>query len=447
MKAALLKAFAVFSLVVAATVSPGEGVRRATGVLSSGALGARWLSDCAAEEREGAPEGRWRVALPRARAAAEELTEEQLRDVERLRSIGYLTGSRPAPLVTGLTVHDASRAHSGLNLYTSGHFSGAVLMDMEGNVLHTWERDFRDVWPDNHADFDSENAQYWRCVHLFDNGDVLAVFEGLGLVKLDKDSRIIWTHAGGEHHDLKVLEDGTICVLAREVSLDPRFNPEHPALEDFILCLTPDGEEIRRVSILEALGRSRYAVLLGAVKPQGDVLHTNALEVLDGSLAGQLPAFRAGNVLVSIRTLSALAVVDMVSGKVNWALKGSWRKQHDPSVLPNGNILIFDNNGNSERSRVIELDPVTGRIEWTYRGESADDFYSQMCGAATRLPNGNTLATESDGGRAIEVTSDGDIVWEYLNPERAGDRGELVATLFEMTRLPADFPLDWLYDH
>jgi hypothetical protein len=69
-----------------------------------------------------------------------------------------------------------------------------------------------------------------------------------------------------------------------------------------------------------------------------------------------------------------------------------------------------------------------------------------MCGAATRLPNGNTLATESDRGRAIEVTPDGDTVWEYLNPKRAGDRGELVATLFEMIRLPADSPLDWLYD-
>ena len=137
-------------------------------------------------------------------------------------------------------------------------------------------------------------------------------------------------------------------------------------------------------------------------------------------------------------------------GNIVWEFEYSTDQHlshHDIKPLPNGNILIFDNNGNSERSRVIELDPVTGRIEWTYRGESADDFYSQMCCAATRLPNGNTLATESDGGRAIEVTSDGAIVWEYLNPERAGDRGELVATLFEMTRLPADFPLDWLYDH
>ena len=70
------------------------------------------------------------------------------------------------------------------------------------------------------------------------------------------------------------------------------------------------------------------------------------LEVLDGGLASERPAFGAGNVLGSMRTMSALAVVDMASEKVDWALIGSWRKQHDPSVLPGGSILIFDNNGN-----------------------------------------------------------------------------------------------------
>ena len=36
-----------------------------------------------------------------------------------------------------------------------------------------------------------------------------------------------------------------------------------------------------------------------------------------------------------------------------------------------------------------------------------------------RLPNGNTLITESDGGRLFEVTKPGKIVWNYINPVRA----------------------------
>ena len=36
--------------------------------------------------------------------------------------------------------------------------------------------------------------------------------------------------------------------------------------------------------------------------------------------------------------------------------------------------------------------------------------------SAERLPNGNTLITESDKGRAFEVTHAGEVVWEFWNP-------------------------------
>ena len=65
-------------------------------------------------------------------------------------------------------------------------------------------------------------------------------------------------------------------------------------------------------------------------------------------------------------------------------------------------------------------------------------------GTSQRLPNGNTLITESENGRAFEVVPGGDIVWEYNNPHRAGARGEYIGVLFEVDRLPSDFPLGWL---
>ncbi len=49
-----------------------------------------------------------------------------------------------------------------------------------------------------------------------------------------------------------------------------------------------------------------------------------------------------------------------------------------------------------------------------------------MRSAQERLPNGNTLITESDGGRLLEVTPAGEIVWEYLNPVRGGEAEELI---------------------
>ncbi len=47
----------------------------------------------------------------------------------------------------------------------------------------------------------------------------------------------------------------------------------------------------------------------------------------------------------------------------------------------------------------------------------------------------------------MEVTPDGDVVWEFRSPHRAGERGEYVATLFELARLPEGFPLGWTDAH
>ena len=65
-------------------------------------------------------------------------------------------------------------------------------------------------------------------------------------------------------------------------------------------------------------------------------------------------------------------------------------------------------------------------------------------GTAQRLANGNTLITESNAGRAFEVTRDGKIVWDFYNPQRAGEGDRYIATIFELLRLPPDFPLDWI---
>jgi len=93
---------------------------------------------------------------------------------------------------------------------------------------------------------------------------------------------------------------------------------------------------------------------------------------------------------------------------------------------------------------VLEFDPAEPEaLAWEYAGSDERPFFSATCGAAERLPNGNTLVTESDAGRAFEVTPAKEIVWEFVNPFRAGDDDEFVATLFEMVRLPADFPVDW----
>jgi hypothetical protein len=396
------------------------------------------------------PHGRWHIGDWRETTFDEqqELTPEQEAEVERLRSIGYLSGSEPVALQSGVTVYDRTRALDGLNFYTTGDVPGAVLMDMEGRVLHKWAHGYIEAWtasPDRpELRTSPKGSGFWRRACLFENGDVLAVFDGLAILKVDRDSRLLWVTFGGFHHDLDVMDDGTIYVLTREAHIVPGYNPDEPILEDFIAVLDAEGNELSRVSILDALAHSDFARILDAAEPSGDIMHTNTVEVLDGRLEGKIPAFRRGNVLVTVRELDLVAVVDMNAARVVWALVGSWKAPHQATVLENGNMMIFDNRGNEGASRVIEFDPVSLETVWLYQGDPASEFRSRECGSSHRLANGNTLIVESDRGKAFEVTRDGEIVWKYINPAQTGEEREYIASLFDVVRLPPSFATDWI---
>ena len=388
--------------------------------------------------------GRWRhlPAPPPGSPGGAALSEE----IERLQTLGYVQGSQLAGAGLGVTRYDPDRSEAGLNLCTSAHESGAFLMDMGGRTLHRWAVEFQDVWPDVEVKPDQPSRQCWRRVRLLPNGDLLAIWDGAGLVKVDRDSRVLWKQWNGAHHDLDLGPDGDIYVIAREAHIMRRVNPRGPVVEDFVLVLDREGREKSRVSLIEAFERSeRYRRIWDErVTRDADVLHTNTIELLDGRLADRLPAFARGNVLVSMRSLDAIAVVDLAERRVVWAAKGEWKAQHEPTVLEDGHLLLFDNAGRRGSSAVLELEPVTMSTVWEYRGTDAAPFFSSTCGTAQRLAGGNTLITESDSGRAFETTPGKEIVWEYLSPHRAGPGDRLVATLFEVHRLSTGFVRSWL---
>jgi outer membrane protein assembly factor BamB len=129
-----------------------------------------------------------------------------------------------------------------------------------------------------------------------------------------------------------------------------------------------------------------------------------------------------GDILASYRPTSTVIRISRTTGKILWKLGSpTVAGQHAPTLLANGNILIFDNGVHRlddpvPFSRVIEVDPATNTIVWKYQDKPAWNFFSPRMGCAQRLPNGNTLITESSFGRLFEVTNEGEIVWEYVNP-------------------------------
>ena len=135
-------------------------------------------------------------------------------NASRIASLGYLSGYKPVPKEVGVLTYDKHLTCEGLNFMASGHGSEALLLSMDGRVLHKWYLDAPSIWPD--YDYDKRDHDgFWRRAHLSENGDVLAIFDWIGLAKMDKDSNLLWSYAGKAHHDLYIAADDHIFVLDR----------------------------------------------------------------------------------------------------------------------------------------------------------------------------------------------------------------------------------------
>lgn len=402
------------------------------------------------------PEGAWRK-IPGREPAPDGAPALSEADVAALEAIGYLGAYSNVPDQIGVTHYDPARAMDGYNLYLSGHAPEAVLADMEGRILHTWAYDASAHYPIK------PSRNYWRRVHLAENGDLYAVCDPHGILKLDKDSRLLWASDGADftHHDLSVTGEGMVYALGKDIRPRPEFHESITLIDDTVVILDPAGKTLRRFAMLAAYGTSPYGeamhqkvrrFLATQSGTHAESFHTNTIEVFDGSLAGVSPLLKKGNILCCSPTQSTVWILDGETETVVWSWSNKWGQIHQPTFLPNGHWLLFHNSGYQNasgewRSQVLEYDFPACEVVWSYGGREGapeTEFYSGTSSLADRLPNGNTLITVSEPGRAIEVTPDKQVVWEFYNPKRAGTENELIATLFQIERIPKAYCKSWL---
>ncbi|TNE89428.1 MAG: hypothetical protein EP330_11235 [Deltaproteobacteria bacterium] len=374
--------------------------------------------------------GRWRMADG---TQPWDWHDDEAFTMAQLEALGYAEGTVAATANSGV-VHRDPRAYESLALVTSGHAPEVSLMTLDGEVVHRWGLPQEQVFPQQVAEGGKASA-FYRRARLLPDGGVVTMFVDYGVFRLDRDNQVVWTWQGGPHHDLQVVGD-ELWVLTRAPAMREELDPTEPIVDDGVVVLDlATGAEKRSFRLFDAIADSDFASLVHDFRRRkDDVFHTNTLQVLDGRHAVANPAFAAGNLLLSMRHVDLVLVVDPVAEKVVWAMSGLWHRQHEPTLTPEGRLLVFDNRGIWPRSRVLEVDPATQRITWSHDGGDVP-IISATCGTAARLPNGHTMIVASDTGRAVEVTPDHEVVWEFFSPHRAGEADELVATLFQVERL------------
>ncbi len=347
-------------------------------------------------------------------------------DLEELKALPYVQWSseKTSSAQTGITLHDSALAYDGYNLYTND-VDRVYLMDMSGRKVHEWK-----------VPGARKNCEYAEPVG---NGEIVVVCVSQALIKLDWDSNVIWERKLRVHHDVEQLPDGTLLTVMREIAM--KYNT-YDVIFDTVLHLDSNGKPINRWSTFENLSSLRRFHKASALDTPGtkqqdgkfDYYHTNTVQALpETPLASRGSPFLPGNLLLCLRNADLLLILHKDTRRIVWSWgAGELQWPHMPTMLPSGNILVFDNGIRRKASRVLEVNPVTKKIVWKY--EAHQSFFSPFQGSAQRLPNGNTLICESNMGRAFEVTADHRIVWEFWNPEVRDDKKKTIYRLLRYSK-------------
>ena len=134
-----------------------------------------------------------------------------------------------------------------------------------------------------------------------------------------------------------------------------------------------------------------------------------------------------GVFMVSVRNFDQVVAVNRSTKEIEWRLgaddqHGILDEQHNPDYIETedgrATVVVAD----SRNDRVVEYtrEGEAWNRTWVLRGGNLNEPRD-----ADRLPNGNTLVSDRRGHRLLEVTPDGEVVWEVYGPWQPYDAERL----------------------
>jgi hypothetical protein len=365
---------------------------------------------------------------------------------------------------TQLIRYNASKAYEGYTLLTSMNAEKTYLIDMLGNVVHAWEHKTQPpglhfVLLENGHLLGNTGTGIQHGPDQSDAGDqgsgkVTLGGSAKGLIEMDWDGNVVWEWEPPDdatlHHDFVRLHNGnTLCNVWKAISYEEALaggrradqTTERGVVVDVIYEVDPDGRVVWEWNSWDHRGQNSEKhldadyityVLPEHAQNNPDWTHFNDVDYDPAT----------DRILVDSREFGELYIIDHKTGEIlyRWGNPSAYGAGDSPTFttpgeqilfgphdanwvaegLPGaGNILIF-NNGWARipitYSSVIEMNPETDEIVWEYKSNSENGFSSHHISGAQRLPNGNTLICSGNNGHLFEVTSDKEVVWEYINP-------------------------------
>ena len=227
-----------------------------------------------------------------------------------------------------------------------------------------------------------------EAISRYANGDLLVIFYqdaafpyGAGVARIDRAGHPVWFRRDYSHHWPHIEEDSVALVPdllvgseriafeggPRRGTITLKCRSGRPYL-DAIRMIDGNGRILKRIGLIDALRNSPFVHLLQSTlgpDPDGrreafcDPLHLNFVRRLRDD-AGGTWGIAPGDLVASLRNLSAFAILDGASGRVKRLVRGSFIYQHSVQHLTGSTFLMFDNYGGDgvhgpSRRRLIDL--------------------------------------------------------------------------------------------
>lgn len=356
---------------------------------------------------------------------------------------------------TGLIRYKKGDAYEGYTLFSPMMSNTSYLIDMEGNVVHKWDTNYR---PGLYAEL-LPNGNLLRGGRLDDPPVKFGGRSGL-VQEIDWNGKVVWQYKNHSpksvhHHTFCRLPNGNTLVLSWEYKTyeeaiakgrDPYTLPKegyefagtvHKGIwPDYLEEVNPAGQVVWTWHAWDHVGTGPNQLDINFCLPKAAKYMANADWNHMNSIA-YIP--ETDQIVLNSRNFGEFYLINHKTGAIEnrWGNPSAYKAgrgpswiddgdqqlfgPHDVSVLKNGNFLIFDNGWKRPegmRSRVVELDLKKNKIVWQYATNVTNSFYSAFQGGAQRLPNGNTLICSTGQGHIFEVTggSRPQVVWEYIVP-------------------------------
>ena len=335
--------------------------------------------------------------------------------VEGGGSVQFTAGPLPALLpALELTVHDDGRMQPGWTLFNlSNHYDKVPLL------LALVDEQGRYRWYHQRATSSSGAA---TSVYLMDEGLLVGGTYDSGRIwpaLIDWEGTVLWERELDMHHDIYPVDDGTWLWLGHADGCPNDI---------------PNGGTINRYE-RDADETTWTWSFCDNYLPDPIVKdwdHLNAVLPFPND---------EDAVLISAKHQFALFKIDTEAGEVVWRLgkdgdftrtdgdTNPFTNQHAPEFVDEDEILVFDNGVDDwrEESGAVQVrfdeDAMTYEVVWSWYPDPP--IYAPIWSDADRLENGNTLVTfgrrgEGIDSHIIEVTPEGDRVWQLTTPKSWG---------------------------